>query len=242
MNSEQGDPEYDPVRLLDEAKELVKQFAANLPTCVDGVSLSAKSKIPFMAMGLRETLLYRITELAEGACQLYDQERFVAGIVLTRCIVETTALIYWLNARIKRVVEEGKLNDIHEFLMKLIFGAKDSKAPVEAFNILKAIDEMNKESPHSREMYDTLSEFAHPNWPGTSGPHSKLDTDNALLLLGRNIRKPPLLTCVAPLTSSLGLFKHYYAQIAEAMPQFIAICDQEIGTGATQHTGRCGGG
>ncbi len=225
--------EQDELTFLGDAKKLVAEFKQNLPQKVDPASLTLNSKLPFKAMSLREVLLYRMTELTEEAYRLYEAKKNVAAILLTRSALETAAMLYWLHMEISGVVDRSETGSIDQYLMKALFGSKDGKGPVEAHNVLTAIQHLDRKHEKFRTYYDTLSEYAHPNWCGTSGPYSEIDMEKVVLNLGENIRAIPTLTGLVPLVASLEVFKHYYNDIAELMPKFIHVCDEQIDKNST---------
>ena len=220
--------EQDELTCLGDAKRLVAEFKQNLPQKVDPASLTLNSKLPFKAMSLREVLLYRITELTEEACRLYEAKKNVAAILLTRSALETAAMLYWLHMEISGVVDRSETGSIDSYLMKAIFGSRDGIGPVEAHNVLTAIQHLDRKYEKFRRYYDRLSEYAHPNWCGTSGPYSEFDMEKVVLNLGENIRAIPTLTGLVPLVVSMEVFKHYYNDIAELMPKFIHVCDEQV--------------
>ena len=112
--------------------------------------------------------------------------------------------------------------------MKALFGAKDGRGPAEAVNILTAINHVNKEVENFKNIYDSLSEFAHPNWSGVSGSYSKIDKENIWLDLGIEVREVPLIIGLLPLVGTLEFFKIYYNKMVDVLPDFIKICEDDI--------------
>ena len=74
--------EQDESTLVGRAKELVAEFQGDLTSRVDRASISLKAKIPLKALALREALMYRMTDVAEGACQLYEMSS--SNLIMTR--------------------------------------------------------------------------------------------------------------------------------------------------------------
>ena len=220
--------EFDPKECLSRAQGLIREFKLNLPKKIYAADLSVKSKIPFKAVPLREVLLYRLTELAEVACMLYEENRIVSAFIMTRCVMETVAMLYWLYKRIEQVVQSNDLGDMDTFLMRAMFGWRDDSMPAQAFNILKAIDQMDKQFPSYRALYDSLSEFTHPNWSGVHGAYARIDKENFAEDLGPEFTEPPLVIGLLPLATSLEAFKFYYNKLSDMFPAFIKICDADI--------------
>lgn len=219
--------EFNPEESLARAKELLAEFTLMLPKQVYAADLSIKSKIPFKAVPLRETLLYRVTELGEAACILYEHKKIVSAFIMTRSVMETLAMLYWLYTKIDGVVRSNELGDIDSFLMRAGFGWRDESMPAQAFNILKAIDEMDKQFPKYRALYESLSEFAHPNWSSVHGAYAKTDKQHYVENLGPEFSELPLALGLMSLPTSLEGFKFYYNQLSDLFPSFIAICDAD---------------
>ena len=219
---------YEAEKDIDSAKVLISEFKKILPDRVDPISITLKSKIPYKAVSLRELLLYRITELGESAIELYEKKRTISAFIITRAVMETAALFYWLHKRLERVVDSNNIEDIDDFLMNVLFGWKGNKDLKEPYNILKAVDHLNKKVPHFRRAYDVLSEFTHPNYCGVHGAYGKIDKKNIWTDLGAEKRNVPIISGLSPLVGSLELFTYYYDEMTDLLPKFKEVCDNAI--------------
>lgn len=209
-----------------KAKQLSKQLASNLPKKIKAASLSLSSKLPFKAVSLREVLIHRIAELSEVAVELFELKKIVPAIIMTRAVFETTAVLYWLYKSIKQVCATKELGNIDEFFMKSLFGSKDEERLPESYNILTAINHTDKDSQGYRNAYNSLSEFAHPNWSGLSGAYSKLNREKIILELGKELGNIPLSVALPLLLGALTLFIDYYNEMETYLLQFNEICDK----------------
>lgn len=216
------------IKDIETAKRLVLAFKDNLPKRVDPASLTLNSKLPFKAVSLREVILYRMTELGEVAIELFEKKKMVSAFIIVRAASETVAMLYWLHKKMKNVVVNQKVGDIDDFLMKVSFGRKDDKELPEPYNILTAIKHIDKEFKGFEGAYNSLSEFAHPNWSGCSGSYSRINKKNVWLDLGTEVREVPLDIGLSPLIGALEIFYVYYAKIGDLIPDFIKICDDDI--------------
>jgi hypothetical protein len=142
-----------------KARELSLRISQSLPRTVDPASISLRAKIPFKAVCVREVLIHRVSELGEVACDLIESGRIVAAIILVRALMESVALLYWLNKKLHAVVEAKATGDINDFLDRAMVGTRNAGTPLKAINVLSAIDEVTKEFNEFRLMYDDLSEF-----------------------------------------------------------------------------------
>lgn len=219
--------DYEPSEDIAAAKALVYQFKHNLPSRVDPASLTWKSKIPWKAVNLREALLYRITELAESAIELYEnQNRIISAFIITRSIHETIALYYSFYIKLKKVIDNQSLDNFDEYLMKLLFGWKNDDDFPNAPNILNAVNELNKQIDTFRHIYDRLSEFCHPNYSGVFGAYAKINKETGWVDFGKEMKKINPMIGLHPLVASLELFKFYYNESAELIRSLIEICEQ----------------
>lgn len=214
---------------LKEAKELCELINANLPNKIGAASLSHNSKLPFKALSLRALLIYRIVDLSEVAIYLYETNKIVSAIILTRAIFETSAVLYWLHKRLKKVVETRNLGNIDEFLMKHLFGTSDDFIPVDRFNVLTAINHVDKGVENYRQSYDSLSEFVHPNWPGLMGAYGKTDREKYTLYLGKDIGNVPINIALPLLACSLKMAVFSYKELENPLREFNRLCDLKHG-------------
>lgn len=155
-------------------------------------------------------MIHRISDIADAAIELYESDQLVAAFILTRAVVETTAMIYWLYQKSRESLEKPDENSFDEFLMKGILGSKDGTTKYESYNVLTAVDHLDKEFKGLRDMYNTLCEFTHPNWSGVMGSYSKLEASKYLLHLGKEHHKPPVAFGLGSLIGSLVIFQDYY--------------------------------
>ncbi len=199
------------------AKQLASDIRGSLPKELYAGSFALSSKLPYKATSFREVLLHRISDIADVAIDLYENDRLVPAFIETRAVVETTAMVYWLYQRSCEFVEKPDEDSFDEFLMKGMLGSRNGTTKHESYNVLTAVDRLDKEYDGLRQMYDTLCEFTHPNWSGVMGSYSKIDKDNYILYLGKEHRKPPLAFGLGPLIGSLSIFQSYYNALADVL-------------------------
>src|SRR5215475_4101125 len=88
----------DPQR-LELAKQLALNIRGSLPKALYAGSFTLKSKLPYKATSFRELLIHRVSDIADVAIELYESNRLVPAFILTRALVETTAILYWLHQK-----------------------------------------------------------------------------------------------------------------------------------------------
>ena len=204
---------------LMEARILSEEIASSLPNKIQIASLTLKSKIPFKALSIRELLIHRLSALAINAVELLEKGHVVSGVVLTRSVVETVAVLYVLHERIFRYLENNNLKDFDDFLMRCLLGSRNKTGKREAINILNAIDRVDKKHSGFRIAYDGLCEYTHPNWAGTMGAYGKIDKMKFELKLGGRDRTKAKMKGSLALVVSLLMFKEYYNSMTDLMFQ-----------------------
>lgn len=113
-----------PEKLLAEANARLALLEAARPKSVDGFAISSISKLPFMALKYRESLLWRVVQLARCALENFENNKLAAAILLTRATVETSAALWYLRTKIENVIESKTLGSIHNDLIRLSVGSK----------------------------------------------------------------------------------------------------------------------
>jgi hypothetical protein len=160
----------------------------------------------------REPLTWRTEELARCACDALENDDVAAGILLTRAVVESTALIW----RLKELLEDRRqytADDLHSALEKMMMGWTNDPDFPNSVNILTMINHMDRQFHGVRERYDELSETAHPNWSGVFGLFAMIDRETYTAQFGRGLRKTTSVgkeIATTALNAYLELFAHTY--------------------------------
>ena len=202
----------------------------NLPKVVDPASISVSAKIPFKVIIYREALIWRTEELARCACSLYQCEDIGSAITLTRAVTENAAAVWYLLQIIQDTSDASHVTDLDERIMRLLMGSKSNDEMPSALNVLTMLKKADKSIPGVLSTYDSLSEFAHPNWAGTLLLYSKNDHDKILTHFGKNVRsiESPLGLGLNSLIGALAMFEHAYNWISDLMPYFISVCEAAL--------------
>jgi hypothetical protein len=217
--------------LLDEIKGRVQLLEAHLPGRIDAASTSGRATLPFHTIHCREVLAWRCAELAREAYEAIQRRCLVSGILLTRGVVETVAAQWYLRNKLAHALESKALEDIELCVSGMLLGSRTNPEAPQAINVLNFIDAADKELEGFRHQFDTLCEFAHPNWAGTSLLYSAPDPDARAVHLGRNIRQAESVTMTAAINLSvaLAMFEVAYNGIADIMEAFVELCDKQLG-------------
>jgi hypothetical protein len=221
--------------LLNEARLYVKGLKASLVSRTDPAQVSIKAKTSYKALQIREALLYRATDLADASCVLFDMQNFVPAACTTRAFQETIAMLFYINRKIKKTIDDKDILALDDTLMRALVSSKNDADTRDPINILTMIDRVEKEIEGFRDVYDNLSELSHPNWAGTLGIYTKIDRDKLWVDFGKNIRlKDSTKEHIAfALRAGLELAVHIYDEFAQLLPQLVRVCDEAIESKAT---------
>jgi hypothetical protein len=217
-----------PKASIELATELAERIKSSLPQEIDIAALGTPSKLPFKVISLRELLLYRIAELSGAAVDLYKSSKVVPAIVLTRGTLETTSMLFALDAIVRSALKGGDVSSTDETLMKMLLGGRSELAPERAINILTHIDKMNEKYEGLRWWYDELSEYAHPNYPGLMGSYGVVDEEEFMVYLGANqdTKETSRHFGVAALCSCLEVTIFIYNQMVKPLEAFRLLCHE----------------
>lgn len=207
---------------LAEARRLAVGLSVSLPDKIEIAALGVRSKAPFQLISVREALIWRTEELARSACDALEKEDFTVAALLTRSIAESAAMTWYLL----EILENRKGHtpaELNDKLMRMFAGSKNGWADgPEAVNVLTFVERLNRKLPGFQAAYNSLSEYAHPNWLGVSGLYSKIDRENFTVHYGRGLRTEPAGQQLAnALVGGLLTFHDGYNKIADTMPAFL---------------------
>jgi hypothetical protein len=208
---------------LAEARQLADGLSASLPSKVEVAALGVCSKAPFQLLTVREALIWRTEELARNACDALEKGDFTVAALLTRSIAESAAMTWYLLEVLEKKRAGYTPEQLNDKLMRMFAGSKNwTNAPV-AINVKTYVERLDRKLPGFEKAYDSLSEYAHPNWLGVSGLYSKIDRENFTTYFGRGLRaERPGSQLVHALIGGLLAFEDAYNKIADVMPVFLA--------------------
>jgi hypothetical protein len=219
--------------MLHEAHERVALLTNNLPRQFNIAALGA-SKIPFKVLSCRESFMWRGEELSRSSVTSFRDGYDLSGILLTRGFMETCACMNYLHQLVMSNQVIPVSDDLDEKVMRLLLGHKNREDLPEAHNILNLIDMVGKEHKEIkgkfRDLYNKLSEYAHPNWIGSSEMYSSIDKSKWLINFGKSIRAPETHRerGLLALNLSLALFEISYNEMADYLPSFIEACNKSL--------------
>lgn len=109
-----------------------------------------------------------------------------------------------------------------DLFAKLWLGWKKDQEFPQAINVLTMLTHADKSCPGILDLYNSLSEFSHPNW-SAQRLYRKIDYDTKIIYFG-NYPGNASLIGINGLTASLAMFELAYNSIADYMPKFIENC------------------
>jgi hypothetical protein len=224
--------------LMDEIRHRLEAFESNLPKHVDGFALFRDSKLPAKVLRYRESLIWRVAELGRAALNEFEENRLVAGIVLTRAVAETSAALWYLHSKVDDAIKSNQVGDIDAYLVKLNVGIATAPPPMDEgefprpVKIGKFLEQVEKVIEGFSEHYGVLSEYAHPNWAGTVSLYSKFHPENLTIDFGQYLRggEQAKGLGITSLHGSLGLFEVTYNNLTDSMPAFVELCQRNSKT------------
>jgi len=208
---------------LAEARKLVDMLRQNLPVSISVAAMGVREKTPYNLLSVRESLAWRTEELGRAACDMLERGDLAAGMLLTRAVTESAAFIFRLKELLETRSQRSAL-ELQEIVLRMIAGWKNDKEMPEAISVLTLINHMEKKITGARQSYDSLSEFAHPNWSGVAGLFSEVNHHTDVTTFGKNLKRTERARQVAVtlLTASLEIFCHSYNKISDEMPKYIS--------------------
>jgi hypothetical protein len=217
VDEEKGQSERD----LSTAKEMTRQLSQHLPKSIEVAALGVCSKAPYQLLVVREALIWRTEELARNACNSIECDDFAVAAILTRSVMENAALTWKLKDILDKRASKSP-EELNSALMRAVAGSKTWEEMPDPYNVLSCLDAVNKTIDGARQTYESLSEFAHPNWRGVLGLYSKADKEKFITYFGHGLGGSLARDQITnALCAALGVFEYAYNAISDTMPQWI---------------------
>jgi hypothetical protein len=153
--------------LLEQIDTNLKIIEGQLKTQISPRDVTLLSKIPFKILIIKEIFLHRTFDFAVSSRLLFENMRIVPAILLVRSIMETNAIIYRINDLSMNAIKSHDPKDLDDEAMIVLCGTRDpEELEFKSKNILGYIEKIQKSYPDYKYIYETLSEFVHPNHDG----------------------------------------------------------------------------
>jgi hypothetical protein len=172
-------------KTIEQAMEGLSVWKQHRRSVVSPPSKNIAYKPTFEADYFREAAFYRFIELIESSYSLYKSDLLVGSVVTARAAQETVAVIWFINSKLEHLSKTKDLSHFTETMHRLILGWSNDEEFPEKINVLKCIDSVDKSLEGKfRRHYDTLSEYAHPNFSGTFGAYGQPNYETLEVSLG----------------------------------------------------------
>lgn len=167
---------------MENPSALLQRWQSSLPAKVTVGGLFAKNpvaykwKAPYRSLVLRESLFWRTFDALNQAQILHESKHTLGSRLLLRCALESVAVLARLNQVTRQLLDE--LIDFDTFDKKtrlLLLGSRDQNTNHESVSIMTIIRHMEKYYPGVLNVYNILSELAHPNFEGVCFGYSEVD-------------------------------------------------------------------
>ncbi|QVW36202.1 hypothetical protein KIP69_04935 [Geobacter sulfurreducens] len=176
---------------IESARAVIEFLKGQLVTQLEPYSQRPGKKLVRLSRVWKESKLYRIVDLASAALTMFEDSRLVPGCTLTRSLYETVAQMYYIQKKMKEAIENKKLEEIHDYVVRGAWGSKDKSTEQEALQVLTAIDHLDKEFG-GKDEYFHLCEYAHPNFKGGIGIYSEIKIPAYDVIFGMNPQGLPI--------------------------------------------------
>src|SRR5690606_4213713 len=107
------------IESVDQAHAIIDTWKQELRSTVAPLSKNLAFKPTFEADYYHEAVVYRFIELFESAHLLYEKEMFVAAALSARGAIETLAILWYLNRKLRVVAETEDFHSYSERLKSL---------------------------------------------------------------------------------------------------------------------------
>ncbi|MCE7534591.1 hypothetical protein [Aliivibrio fischeri] len=175
----------------------------------------------------REAVLHRFIDLCEGALLLSKSGNYVAAVVSARAAQESFAIIAYLSFKLEAFEKDHDLAELLNTMHRLSIGWKGDDEFPEMINVLTCIDKVSKMlDPEFRNLYNTLSESAHPNYQGVLGAYSTPNYETKEVVMGTSSESDERLSNLVVTTIQVCalLFEHIQEEFETRMNIALDIC------------------
>ena len=212
---------------MKDSMDILQEISQNFSRKIFVAQLGVKQKSPFLALSLREALIFRVEEVGRSAHEALAKKDLCSATILARASLENAALMWAVYelVRDRKGVDDDAFN---EKLRRLALGWKGDKEFPDAINVLNMIDAMDKFLKGARYDYNMLSEVVHPNFNGVIGMYCIIDKEEFSAAFGRNLKGYNTRATAASmaLAVSLSLSKYAYNSISDMMKDWIGELDR----------------
>ncbi len=221
---------------LTKAKKILDDIKKKQPAKIEKKNYSLKVTMPLKVDMIKETSAYRIRELSETVLLLIEVKKYLPAIIIIRSIFETSSLLYFTYIKAKKVLNDKNLDAFNDTLNRLTFACSGHEDEAKPINVLTTIDKMDKEfndevgneANTCRWIYNTMTDYVHPNWDGSQLVFQELDEENDTVHFYESSTERIVKSdVVSPFVVSIITLQKAYDEITKLMSPLIKVCDEE---------------
>ena len=182
-------------------------------------------------ISLQENLVRRQAELSEIACNMFASSKELPGLLITRSIMETTAILFFLKEKVEAAINSRSRQHFDTELLHLLNGfgitVEDSlELKFSKFSNIKfAIDRLEGWIKGFRWQYDAVCELTHPEGYPQAEPSPGATSEEDEGKPSRPGNDFAFLVGVNALTHSLTLAVTIYDDLVDMLPRFVELSD-----------------
>jgi hypothetical protein len=203
-----------------DIEKTLEQWNAQLVSQIDIAALYQRNKVAhsykclFRCFLIRETVFWRLNDLTRQSFQLHELGQALGARILLRSALETLALLIYVNQQMSCVLNGiVKFSDFSENTAKLVLGSKDGSSKHQAINILTVFKKCRDRYPAIEDIYNLLSESAHPNYEGMALGFTKLDRDRLIVNFSNRCASMFEASNQHGIESLIEIFQHEYNDV-----------------------------
>ncbi len=230
-NIEQSSSHFETAASMLESLEeipITKEFGVESNSCNPALLLNTSV--------WNQSMLLRVRELGNASISLWKQNRLVSAAILTRCLLETVALYYHIKTILEDVSNEkhpvsSAVTELwragrgrNRRNLNLLFkNAPNTTQKYEALELDEFRKALTQKSESLKYSYSELSEYVHPNAPGTSEAYTNPNQENLSFVFDGNFGHFSHNTGYV-LEFGLNMFRQCWLEMEGLIPRFMEIC------------------
>lgn len=159
-----------------EINEVHERLRDRCKSVVTAHTAPVTPKVVWKIDTFQQGVVYRTVALLDGATSCWNVGNGLGAVILARSVMETAAFVWDFTNKLSAAVKELSFGNIDGLVHATTFSTRwegwEDHMPA-APNILTLLDKLDRHlfgdagGTHARDVYNFLSEFAHPNFPGT---------------------------------------------------------------------------
>lgn len=226
---------------FERSKNLLQSLGEIQITKEFGVEPSSSNPALLLNISVwNQSMLLRIKELGNMSINLWQQNCLVSSAILTRCLLETVALYYHIETMLEDVIKNTcEINNMVKELwraglgrnrrnLKMLFNCDLEKTTdYEAIELELFRKALTIKCNSLKYSYSELSEYVHPNAPGTSGAYSSPNQKNLSFIFNGNFDHISKNVGYV-LEFGLNIFQCCWSKMEILIPKFMEVYKQTL--------------